>query len=312
MYAYYSPLDDIKAFFRRSSLLATLIYVNLGVFLLVQIVNVFMWLLNVENPAILGFPVSVMSYYFSVPASIEALLSRPWTLFTYMFLHESFFHILFNMIVLYFGGRIFNEYLDNRKLLSVYILGGFAGALFYIAAFNFFPVFRESLQFSIALGASASVLAILIAVATYVPNYSVVLLLFGKVKLKHLAWVIILIDIISIPKGNAGGHIAHLGGAFWGFLYITLMKRGIDLTVNFHWLNFGGIYRHFTKKRVTYVEDETPYQGRPVSDEDYNLRKKEYQEHVDEILEKISKSGYSSLTKEEKALLFQSSNKNKN
>jgi membrane associated rhomboid family serine protease len=312
MYSYHNPLDEIKAFFRRKSLLATLIYINLAVFLIVNIFNVFIWLLNIPNPVIGGIEISWMSSWFAVPSSLAALAERPWTLLTYMFLHESFFHILFNMVVLYFGGRIFGEYLDNRKMLSIYILGGFTGALFYIAAFNVFPVFSQSVQFSIALGASASVLAILIAVATYVPNYSVILFLFGRVKLKNLALILIVIDLLSIPKGNAGGHIAHLGGAFWGFLYIFLLKNGTDLTVNFHWLNLAGIYKHFTKPRVTYHENKTPYEGRPVSDEEYNFRKKEYQERIDEILEKISKSGYSSLTKEEKALLFQSSNKHKN
>jgi membrane associated rhomboid family serine protease len=309
MYSYQNPLDDIKAFFRRKSLLANLVYINLAVFLLVNVVEVFMWLFNIPNPVIGGTEVAWLSYWFSVPSGINALLSRPWTVFTYMFLHESFFHIFFNMVVLYFGGRIFSEYLDNRKLLSTYILGGLTGAVFYIAAFNIFPVFSQSVQFSIALGASASVLAILIAVATYVPEYSVVLFLFGRVKLKNLALILIVIDLLSIPKGNAGGHIAHLGGAFWGFIYITLMKNGTDLTVNFQRLFPDEIFKIFTRPKITFTSKKAPYQGRPETDEEFNARKKEYQDRIDGILEKISKSGYGSLTKEEKALLFQSSKK---
>jgi membrane associated rhomboid family serine protease len=308
MYPYQNPLDDIKTFFGRKSLLASLIILNVGVFLFVNLVKVILWLFQVENPVLAGGEISWISYYLSVPASVELLMQRPWTVITYMFLHESFFHILFNMIVLYFGGRIFLEYLDRRKLLSVYILGGLNGALFYVAAFNFFPVFSQSVNFSIALGASASVLAILIAVASYVPEYSVTLLLFGRVKLKYLALAVILIDILSIPRGNAGGHIAHLGGAFWGFLYVLMLKKGSDWTVNFPVYDMSWVKQLFSKPKPT----REPFVGRPLSDDEYNARKKEHQEQIDKILEKISRSGYSSLTKEEKALLFQSSNKNKN
>ncbi len=308
MYQYQNPLDDIKAFFGRKSLLASLIILNAGVFLFVNLAKVILWLFQVENPEMAGGEISWISYYLSVPASFELLIQRPWTLITYMFLHESFFHILFNLIVLYFGGRIFMEYLDRRKLLSVYIVGGLSGALFYIAAFNFFPVFSDSVNYSIALGASASVLAILVAVATYVPEYSVTLFLFGRVKLKYLALAVILIDILSIPRGNAGGHIAHLGGAFWGFLYIFMLKKGSDLTVNIPSYNLSWLKQIFTKPKPA----GQPFVGRPLSDDEYNARKKEHQKQIDIILEKISRSGYSSLTKEEKALLFQSSNKNKN
>lgn len=308
MYAYQNPLDDLKRFFSRKSLLATLIYINLGVFLLVNVSKVIFWLFQVANPDALDGEVSWVTWYFAVPASLSELAVRPWTLITYMFLHENFLHLLFNMIVLYFGGRIFLEYLDNRKLLSVYILGGLAGAFFYIGAFNFFPVFESSIGQSIALGASASVLAILIAVATYVPEYSIVLFLFGRLKLKYLALITILVDVLSIPWGNAGGHIAHLGGAFWGFLYIYALKKGSDLTVNFNWFNF--------KRRKKFSRasgrSETNYRGRPLSDDEYNAQRREHQEKIDQILDKIARSGYGSLSSEEKALLFRSSNKNRN
>ncbi|NCC72380.1 MAG: rhomboid family intramembrane serine protease [Sphingobacteriia bacterium] len=306
MHPYQNPLDDIRHFFSRKSILPGLIIINTGIFIIVQLFRVFFWLFQVKNPEMAGGEVSWISYYLSVPASFEQLVQRPWTIFTYMFLHEGFFHLLFNMIVLYFGGRIFMEYLDKRKLLSVYILGGLTGAVFYIAAFNFFPVFSSSVQYSIAMGASASVLAILIAVATYVPEYSIILFLFGRIKLKYLALILVLIDLLSIPQGNAGGHIAHLGGAFWGFLYIFLLKKGSDLSVSFHWMNFQRL--HWPKRRSK--KSAPPYTARPLSDEEYNERRRIHQERIDRILEKISRSGYSSLTKEEKALLFQSSHKN--
>lgn len=310
MYQYQNPLDEVKRFFSRKSLLGRLIIINVAIFLMVNIINLFFWLFQAQNHPD-GIPgISLVVYYFSVPANIEALLMRPWTIFTYMFLHESLFHIFFNMFVLYFGGRIFMEYLDDNKLLSTYILGGFTGAAFYIAAFNIFPVFQDSVQYSVALGASASVLAILIAVSTYVPEYSVILFLFGRVKLKYLAVILILIDVLSINGGNAGGHIAHLGGAFWGFMYIYMMKKGSDLTLNLSSMNLKKFFKYFTKPKKT-----TGYQrsatGRPMTDDEYNIRKKQYQERIDKILEKISKSGYNSLTREEKELLFKSSNKNR-
>ncbi len=309
MYYHQNPLDEVKDFFRRKSVLGRLIIINVAVFLLVNIVNLFLWLFQVQNnPA--GIPgISILTYYFSIPANIDSLLLRPWSIFTYMFLHENLFHVFFNMFVLYFGGRIFMEYLDDRKLLSTYILGGLSGAAFYIAAFNLFPVFSESVYYSVALGASASVLAVLIAVSTYVPEYSVVLFLFGRVKLKYLALILIAVDLLSINRGNAGGHIAHLGGAFWGFLYIKMMKQGRDVTLNLGNMNFKRFFRFFTKPKKSSPGSTGSGNSRPLTDEEYNFRKNEYQDRIDKILEKISKSGYNSLTKEEKELLFRSSNK---
>ena len=309
MYYRQNPLDEFKKFFSKSTVLKKLIIINVAVFILINIVNLVFWLFQITNHP-MGLPgVSYLAYYLAVPSSIEALLLRPWSLITYMFLHEDFFHILFNMIVLYFGGRIFMEYLSDRKLLSTYILGGLTGAFFYIAAFNLFPVFSQSLDYSVALGASASVLAVLIAVSTYVPEYSVVLFLFGRVKLKYLALIIILIDLLSIMGGNSGGHIAHLGGAFWGFIYVYMMKQGKDLTLNFRRMNFRKFFKFFTKPKKDPTFRSNFDAGRPLSDEEYNARKNVNQERIDKILEKISRSGYSSLSREEKEMLFQSSKK---
>ncbi len=309
MYYRQNPLDDIKQFFRKSTVLKKLIIINIAVFIFINVVNLFFWLFQITNHP-MGLPgVSYLAYYLAVPSNIEALLMRPWSMLTYMFLHEDFFHILFNMIVLYFGGRIFMEYLSDRKLLSTYLLGGLTGAFFYIAAFNFFPVFSQSLDYSVALGASASVLAVLVAVSTYVPEYSVVLFLFGRVKLKYLALIIILIDLLSIMGGNSGGHIAHLGGAFWGFIYVYMMKRGRDFTLNLGKMNLNRFFKFFTKPKKK-PEHRTNFNtGRPLTDEEYNARKNVDQERIDRILEKISRSGYSSLSREEKELLFQSSKK---
>jgi membrane associated rhomboid family serine protease len=309
MYQQVNPLDDIKRFFKRSSVLRKLIVINIGVFILVSFVNLLYWLLQLPDHPEGLTGISVAAYYLAVPADLSALLVRPWTLLTYMFLHEGFFHIFFNLMVLYFGGRIFMEYMNDRKLLSTYLLGGLAGAIFYIAAFNIFPVFDETVKYSVAMGASASVLAVLVAVATFVPDYSVVLFLFGRVKLKYLALAVIVIDVLSIQSGNAGGHIAHLGGAFWGFMYVTMLKKGNDFSINFGTMNFRKLFKYFTKPVKPTTTGSPNDIQRPITDEEYNYRRKLNQEQIDIILEKISRSGYSSLSKEEKAMLFQSSKK---
>jgi membrane associated rhomboid family serine protease len=309
MYYRQNPADDIRSFFERSSLLRRLIIINAGVFLIVNILSLFLWLFQLDNHP-QGVPgISILAYYFSVPSSLASLIARPWTLLTYMFLHENLFHLLFNMIVLYFGGRIFLEFFSERKLLSTYLLGGIAGAAFYILAFNIFPVFRPSLDASVALGASASVLAVFIAAASYAPNYSVILLLFGRIKLKYLAWVVIAIDVLSIRSGNPGGHIAHLGGAFWGFLYVFILKDGKDLSINFGTMNFRQFFGKFIKTGKAGKYRSSFDNNRPMTDDEYNYQQRMDQKKIDAILEKISKSGYSSLSNEEKAFLFQNSKK---
>lgn len=309
MYQQQNPLDEFKKFFKRSSVLQKLIIINVAVFIVVNVVNLFFWLFQITNQTE-GLPgVSHIVSLLALPSDLSVLATRPWTFITYMFLHEGFMHLLFNMIVLYFGGRIFMEYLSDKKLLSTYLLGGIMGAIFYIAAFNFFPVFDQSVYYSVVLGASASVLAVLIAAATYVPEYSVVLFLFGKVKLKNIALIVILMDLLSMMNGNAGGHIAHLGGAFWGFIYIWMMKRGKDLTINFQIMNFRKFFSFFTKNKKKPVYHTNTSNGRALSDEEYNFQKNIDQDQIDKILEKISRSGYGSLTKREKEMLFQSSKK---
>jgi len=165
----------------------------------------------------------MVAYWLALPADFGQLILKPWSIITYMFLHEGFLHIAFNMLILYFGGQIFLQFLDAKKLIGTYILGGISGGLLFILTFNIFPVFNEIVSGALALGASASVMAVLIAIAAYVPNYTVRLMLLGNVKLKYIALFYVIMDIISIPQGNAGGHIAHLGGAFFGFYFIFLL-----------------------------------------------------------------------------------------
>lgn len=300
-----SPLDNFFSFIRSRAVLSRLMLINLVVFAVINIINLFLFLFQISSGSEVGY-VSTLTYWLSVPSDISQLLGRPWTLLTYMFLQEGFFHLFFNMIILYFGGRIFTEYLDEQKLLKTYLFSGLLGAAFFILAFNAFPVFAQSVPNALALGSSASVLGILIAVATYVPEYSVTLFLLGRVKLKYIALILIVIDVFSIQRGNAGGHIAHIGGAVWGFFYATNLKKGKDLASFFDRIKWPKL-KFSSKSRKKHNFENVYVNRKPMTDEEYNARKMKHQKRLDEILDKISRSGYQSLTKEEKEILFRNS-----
>lgn len=296
--------EVLKEVFLGKNILSRLILINTGVYLLVKLVALLAMLFaDGQGSNELLSPVGQL---LALPSSLSAVVTHPWTLITYMFLHESFMHLLFNLIMLYFGGMIFLEYLSKRKLLWTYLAGGLSGALFFIIAFNIFPVFDSAKDIAFALGASASVLAIIIAVATYVPDYTIHLFLIGRIKLKYLAIALILIDILSIQSGNPGGHIAHLGGAFWGFIYAYFLKKGSNFYSMFEDIKFTGFER---KSRNVRFDTSRPKSGRPMDDDTYSKKRVASQEEIDRILDKISKSGYASLTDAEKELLFKTSGK---
>ncbi len=306
MFAFNQPQRNTGEFFKQlflgKNVLSRLILINTSIFVIVNLVGLFSILFNYTEPGDL----SPLSKLMALPADISLLATKPWTIITYMFLHEGFFHLLMNMIMLYFGGLIFQEYLSQAKLLWTYIIGGIVGGLFFILSFNFFPVFNSIASISIAMGASASVLAIIIAISTYVPDYTVHLFLLGRLKLKYLAIVFIAIDVLSISAENPGGHIAHLGGAFWGFIYAFSLKNGNDVYKVFYKFR---LPKFTWSKKETKFSTSRPKSGRPLSDDEYNVRRAASQEEIDKILDKISKSGYSSLSKHEKELLFKTSNK---
>ncbi len=298
-----SFIDDIKRQFRQGSALTKLIIINIAVFLLINIVDLIFFLFKIPSITTLcGNHVSFITYWISVPADLTQLLFRPWTIFSYMFAHESVMHIVFNMIIFYFSGKIFLEYFNEKKLATTYILGGLCGALVFIFSYNIFPIFRQSVDCAICLGASASVMAVMIAIASFVPNYTVHLILLGPVKLKYIAIIYVVIDIISIKSNNAGGHIAHLGGAMWGYFYIFQYKKGKDYA-----LVFGKISNFLTE--ILKRKSKLKVAHKKTSDSEYNFEKAHRQQKIDFILDKISKSGYESLSKEEKEFLFKASNK---
>jgi len=282
--------DEIKESFKEGSALTRLIYINLAVFLAVRIANVFYFFSGMPFPFL---------DWLALPADFATLGSRPWTLITYMFLHFDFLHILFNLLWLFWMGQIFLSYFDQNKLVSVYLLGGISGGLFYVAGYNLFPVFSQIVSDSRLLGASASVIAIVVALAVYVPNHTIHLMFIGPVRLKYLALFSILLYIISISTSNAGGNLAHLGGAFWGMIYMLQYKRGMDMGKGINKLlsAIGNLFKPKPKVKISYRKP-------PVDDIDYNRQKNRDQEKMNKILEKISKSGYDSLTQEEKEILF--------
>jgi membrane associated rhomboid family serine protease len=291
--------NDIGKTFRTGSSLTRLIYLNIAVFLLITAGSIIGYLLNNQELSL-----KILNL-FSVPSSVKAFILRPWTLITYMFTHKDLLHILFNMLWLYWFGTIFLEYLDQKKLVSVYLLGGITGAIVYIISFNIFPVFDQVVSESVAIGASASVLAIVVAIAVYVPDYSVNLFLLGRIKIKWVALVIFILTSVMDFSVNSGGKLAHIGGAGFGYLYTTNLRRGLDLgkglnkVIDF----FATLFKPRKKMRVTYKKRATDYE--------YNKARAVQQEQINKILDKISKGGYDSLTKEEKDLLFSESQKKK-
>lgn len=287
-------LDEIKMQFGSATALYKLLLINIGVFLVFTLARTLFFLTGADT---YYFQLAVMK--MSLPADLNRLLMQPWSLVTYMFLHTDFMHILFNMLILFWTGRLFTEYLGNEKLWGTYVIGALVGAFFYILSFNVLPAFDGAAASSQLLGASAGVIAVLVAIATLLPDYTVHLLIFGAVRLKYVAIVSILLYFISIPLGNAGGHIAHLGGALFGYLMVQQLRKGRDLT---GWLT--GLTRRKSSGRAPM---RVVRKGGEMSD--ISGAGATSQEVIDRILDKINKSGFDSLTKDEKAILYKASGK---
>lgn len=291
-------IDEIKESFRRGTTLNKLIYLNLGLFLAVQIVRIILFLSNSYDLF------DDFLNYLAVPANLEVLGRRPWTLVSYMFLHVDFIHILFNLLWLFWFGTVFIQELGMKKLLSTYLLGGLAGGFLYVLFYNIFPVFEPVRENSIALGASASVMAVVVSAATYQPYRRMHLILIGPVKILYIALIMFVLTSMVDFSVNTGGKIAHIGGALTGFLFAYYYKRGKDITRGFDrmmdrmatWFKPGK-----QKMKVTHK--------RSADDIEYKKQKANDQKEIDKILDKISKSGYDNLTEEEKELLFRMSNK---
>ena len=293
-----SFITDLKNDFRRGSICQQFIYINIGIFVVTALVAIVGMLFNVGK--------SSWMEWLELPAWLPQFIKQPWSIVTYMFLHAGILHLLFNMLWLYSFGQLFLMFFSAHHFRGLYFLGGFCGGLLYMVAYNFFPYFESYLYGSYLLGASASVLAIVIATAVRNPEYRVNLLLFGQVRLKYLALVMVVTDLLFVTSNNAGGHIAHLGGALAGWWFAAGLRKGTDVTkwINgaIDWLSGGFRIQRVSKK----PKMEVHYGGR-AKDYEYNARKKEQNEEVDRILDKLKKSGYQSLTTEEKKRLFDAS-----
>ena len=291
-------IDNIKRLFNRGNILMKFIFINVAVFLAIHAVGVVATLFRLESLNPLPF--------LAVPSQINTLLIRFWTLFTYMFVHVGFMHILFNMLWLYWFGKIFLSYFNDRTLGSLYVIGGFAGALLYIVAFNTIPYYLD-LGHGVMIGASASVMAVVMAAAFYRPETSLNLLFFGRVKIIYIALIVFFIDFLSLGSGeNPGGHVAHIGGAVIGYLFAMQYKKGKDFTLPISRF-LDSIANLFKKRKVKGVH-KVVYK-KAESDYDYNYRKTEQSKKIDAILDKLKQSGYNSLSSEEKRQLFDAGEK---
>ena len=231
----------------------------------------------------------------------QSLPTRPWTIITYAFTHEAFFHILFNMLNLYWFGQLIVEYLNARRLVSLYVLGALAGALMYLLALNLVPELAHRFPLARVEGASGAVLAVIVAAATLLPDYTFMLLLLGPVRIKWIAAVLVLLSVSGLTGGNAGGAGAHLGGAILGFVYIKQLQAGRDLGAPLQraWAWLTGLFSPAPAPRAASARSTATTVGTPTADE----------ATIDRILDKINRSGYESLTKDEKQQLFRASKK---
>ena len=268
-----SFIDQLKSRFYNGNIVDKLIYINIAVFVLTLVISTFQGLYKGD--------INWLVEWFSLDDDYSSLLKKPWSIITYGFLHADFLHILMNLIVLHFIGNLFVDYFTQKQLLSFYILGTFFGGLLFIFSQNYFPLFEG--KSSVLVGASAGISAIFIGIATYIPNYQLKLRFIGFVKLWHLAAFWIALDIIALIGDNAGGHFAHLGGSLFGYLYVM---KASNKEINL----FNGISSQTKTSNTPKNTDLT-------------------QQQIDAILDKISKSGYDTLTKTEKEFLFRQGKK---
>jgi len=304
MYYNQSAGERLKSLVQMKPVLSQLIIVNVAVWFALSLVQLAGFLLQPAGTFGDKVWLDTVLQWIAVPASVTNLAQKPWTLITYMFVHEGFWHLFFNMIWLYWFGKILTEFMPGRKIVAIYFIGGIAGALTFILAYNVFPVFHESLNISSTIGASASVLAITIATAVLVPQYTVHLLFLGPVKIKYIALLTVILDVLMIRSGNPGGHIAHIGGALAGALFIIIIRYNFAQHLGFSKINIAS-FNPFRRKPLRKVHSS----NKPLSDEEYNRLKVIKQQKIDSILDKISRSGYTSLSAEEKDILFNSSKK---
>lgn len=286
-------IEDLKLQFRSGDVITKLIFWNIALF---AVPYILFGILKLS-----GFAISWMPY-ISLSSNISDLLWKPWSIISYAFFHVGIMHILFNLVMLHFSGRLFVTFFTQKQLLSLYFVGAIFAGIIYLISYTLLPALSK-LNTEL-VGASGAVMAVLFAVATYAPMMQLRLLIIGNVKLWHIAIVILIIDLVQLSASNTGGHLAHLGGALFGYLYVTQIRKGSDIT---KW--FTAIVDSVTN--VFHRKPKSPFKTihknvspTPKSTASRIVTKSKTQQQIDEILDKISKSGYDSLTAEEKEFLF--------
>lgn len=294
---------DIRHQWRNGGMLKRLLMVNIGVFLLVWAVELAGWLFNVQG---IGALLLDQLMGTSIPSK---LIFKPWSPVTYMFTHQAPMHLFWNMLMFWYSGQIFQDLLGGKRLLGNYLLGGLAGFAMY-AAGSLMPAHLALGSQGPILGASAAVMGVFIGIASYRPDMVVHLFLIGPVRLKYIGLAVLVLDLIAIRGGsNTGGHLAHLGGALYGYLAARQLSKGHDWSGAFvDGLERAAAFLRGSRKPRMTVAKGTGKTGQRRSDAEYNQDKKQQQERIDAILDKISRSGYDSLTKAERDFLFKSGN----
>lgn len=280
-------IDDLKLQYKLGGIVIKLIFWNVVCFL-VSLVFFYQFKVGAFD-----FP-----SWIALSSDPSNFIMKPWTFLTYAFFHDGFWHLLFNMVVLNFSSTLFLTFFTPKQYLGLYVLSAIFAGIAFVAGY-----FLLNLNSSI-VGASAAIMAILVATTTYHPLMNLRLLLIGNVKLWHITFVIILLDLMQFRLGNTGGHISHLSGALFGFIYIKLLKNGIDLsTIVSRVLDF--FTNLFKKNAASPFKKVHKNYSRPVEKSNSRIiTKDKTQQQIDEILDKISQSGYDSLTKAEKEFLF--------
>jgi len=297
-------IDDVKRTFQSGNMVSKLIIINVAVFLFVLIIGIF---LKQGDPNAAAYQWLIRN--LAVSSEGMTILRKPWTLVSHMFLHEGLWHLAWNMLLFYWFGRIVGDFIGDRKILPIYILGGLAGILVYFIAAKIGVVGS-----SIALGASAAVMAVISTAACLSPNYMMRLLIIGDVSIKYIVLFLIILDLVGISNmDNTGGHIAHLGGVAFGALFVYLLRNGFDLADGFNEFisQVKSIFQKKekkTKKSPLTVKHsavrKSKSSGRGSSRSDASMP---FEEKLDRILEKIKSEGYDNLSDEEKEFLFQAS-----
>ncbi|MBO4333805.1 MAG: rhomboid family intramembrane serine protease [Paludibacteraceae bacterium] len=301
-----NTFKELGTLYKEGDLLSKLIFILSGIYLTTSLTSM---VLSLFDSSVL------LRFIFALPANIAEAVSMPWSLVTYMFYHEQFIHFIFNILMLYWMGKLFMLSYQPRDLVNLFIFGGLVGGLFFILALNLFPSLSAYTNYTTLDGSSAAIMAVLVAAAIANPEMPVKLVLLGEIRLKWIAMAFVALSVLVDYKENAGGCFAHLGGAVAGYLFGYHMRKGTNIT---QWIGriidflsnlvdkLANLLKGNKSPKFKVVYNNT--HGK-AADESYNMRKKAQNEAIDAILDKIKESGYSSLTDEERATLFNASKK---